>query len=342
MKINITIVLPIRNEEKSIKTTLSSIIDELLEDMELLIVDGMSDDNTINIVNDFIQQHQNHHIRVLENKYKTVPYAMNRGIQEAQGEYIIRLDAHSKYPKNYIKDLIFFMEKLGADNVGGVVETLPANDTLEATAIALATSHPFGVGNSYFRVGTNDNEPILVDTVPFGCYKKEMFDKIGLYDTDLTRNQDDELNARLIQNGGKIFLIPSIKIKYYARDKFKKVFQMFYQYGLFKPLVNLKLKKPATLRQFIPPLFVAFLLFGVIFSFFSSYIKWGFVSIFTLYMGLNFYVSYSLAKKYKKMQLLFYLMYTFLIIHIAYGVGYWRGIFDFVVRNKHINVDINR
>jgi len=337
----ISIIIPCRNEEKFIANTLESIINGSypLEKMEILIIDGMSDDTTREIVGKYEKKYPQ--IKLIDNPQKTVPYAMNYGIKEAKGEVIVRLDAHSIYPSDYIEKLVYWLEKLDVDNVGGVWDTTPANDSLEAKAIALATSHPFGIGNAQYRI-SNKKEPYEVDTVPFGCYKKEVFEKIGLFDTDLTRNQDDELNARLIQNGGKIFLIPDLKIKYFARDKFSKMFKMFYQYGYFKPLVNLKLRQPATVRQFVPLLFVLFLIFGILFSFLSKIFFYLFILGIFIYFGADCLVSFKISKRENNFKLLPYLVLSFFLIHFSYGIGYLKGIMDFVILKKYRKKDLSK
>lgn len=345
-KPKITVIIPCKNEEKFIANTLNSIINGTypLSDMEILVVDGMSNDNTREIVKEYEKKYSQ--IKLINNPEKTVPYAMNYGIKQAKGDIIIRIDAHSIYPKDYIEKLVYWLDKLNADNVGGVWDIKPANETLEAQAIALTTSHPFGIGNAQYRI-SNKTEPYEVDTVPFGCYKKEIFDKIGLYDVDLTRNQDDELNARLIQNGGKIYLIPNLKIKYFARDKFSKMFKMFYQYGYFKPLVNLKLKKAATIRQFVPLLFVLFLIFGSILSLVSNVFFYLFLIGILIYFGVNLLVSFKIAKKNNNFKLFPYLVLSFFLIHFSYGIGYLKGIIDFIFLHKHkrknlSNISISR
>jgi glycosyltransferase involved in cell wall biosynthesis len=302
-------------------------------------VDGMSNDKTRNIINEYSLKCSQ--IKLLDNPEKTVPYAMNYGIKQARGEVIVRLDAHSIYPKNYILRLVDELYNLNADNVGGVWDTAPANNSFEAQAIALSTSHSFGIGNAQYRI-CNKTEPYEVDTVPFGCYKKEIFDKIGLYDTDLTRNQDDELNARLIQNGRKIYLIPSLKIKYFARDKFSKMFKMFYQYGLFKPLVNLKLTQPATIRQFVPLIFVLFLIFGFLLSFANKLFLLLYLSGLFIYFGVNGLVSFKIAKRNKNLKLFSYLVISFFLIHVSYGSGYLKGIWDFMILKKHKKIDLSK
>jgi len=337
----ISIVIPCRNEEKFIAQTLDSIVGGTfpLKEMEILIIDGMSDDETRKIVREYENKYSE--IKLIDNPEGTVPYAMNYGIKSAKGDIIVRLDAHSIYPDDYIERLVYWINKLDADNVGGVWDTTSANDSLEAKAIAYSTSHSFGIGNAQYRI-SDKNEPYKVDTVPFGCYKKIVFNRIGLYDTDLTRNQDDELNARLIQNGGKIFLIPDLRIKYFARDRFSKMFKMFYQYGLFKPLVNMKLKQPATIRQFVPLLFTLFLIFGGILSFVSSVFFYLYSFGLCVYFGVDILVSFKIAKEKKDLKLFPYLVYSFFLIHLSYGLGYLKGILDFMILKKHKKVDLSK
>ena len=256
----VSVIIPCRNEEKFISNCIDSIInqDYPFNLIEIIVVDGDSDDSTINILNKY------KNIIVLQNKKRIVPISMNMGINIAKGDYIIRIDAHCEYPVNYISKLIEYSIKYKCDNIGCVMETLPANNTNKAIAIAISVSHPLGVGNSYFRVGTEKIR--YVDTVPFGCYKKKIFDEIGLYDEELIRNQDDELNARIIKNGGKIILVPQPILKYYARTTIFQLTKMFYQYGLYKPLVNNKIGRPTTLRQFAPLLLVLATLVGLTFG----------------------------------------------------------------------------
>jgi len=341
MSIKVSIIIPCRNEESFIFNTLLSIINSeySLELMEILIIDGMSDDKTKKIVKEF--EYKYSQIRLLDNPNKTVPYAMNIGIKEAKGSIIIRLDAHSVYPIDYISKLVYWIEKLDVDNVGGVWDTMPANDSLESQAIAYSTSNSFGIGNAQYRI-SNKVEPYEVDTVPFGCYKAEVFDKIGLFDLDLTRNQDDEFNGRLIQNGGQIFLIPDLKIKYFARENFNKMFKMFYQYGYFKPLVNIKLDVPATLRQFVPPSFVLFLIFGTIFSFFSKVFFILFLIGLAVYFSVNSLVSYKISKKKKNFKLFPYLVKSFFLIHLSYGIGYLKGVLNFTILRKYKKEDLSQ
>lgn len=336
----ISVICPIFNEEKYIAKCIESILqqDYPQADMEILFVDGMSNDHTRDIVSQYSTKHNN--IKLLNNPHRTVPYAMNIGIRASQGDFLIRLDGHVKYPANYISVLVHNIKNLpGAENVGGVCITLPCNDTNISHAIAIALSTSFGMGPSSFRVGGKNI--CKVDTVPFGCFKASLFKRIGLYDEELTRNQDDELNGRIIKNGGTIYLIPDIKITYFSRDKVYKARRMFYQYGLYKPLVSKKLGKPATIRQFIPLLFLLGIVFGGFFSVFSDYISYVYFSILALYLLIEISIGCRYALKRRRPMLAILMPYVYFNIHICYGYGYLIGIFK-ILTHKDFNVESTR
>jgi glycosyltransferase involved in cell wall biosynthesis len=332
----ISVIVPCRNEEKFIGTMLENIInqDYNKSSLEVLVIDGISTDTTPEIIQNIAKQH--HFIKYFENKAKQVSSALNLGIKLAKGEIIVRMDVHCFYPANYISTLAYYLRKTNADNVGGVIVTVPADDSSKSVAIANVMSSAFGVGNSYFRIGIDTIRN--VDTVPFGCFRKEIFSKIGMFDTELVRNQDDEFNGRIIKSGGKVVLVPDLKIIYYARNSILKLFTMFYQYGLFKPLVNIKLGSPATIRQFFPLLFVIYMLsiFPVILLLPKI---WSIVylSILDLYILLNVFFSVKLAIKNSKLPLLLYFPVCFFLIHISYGIGYLLGIVRFVIFKHRID-----
>lgn len=336
----LSVICPIYNEEKYIPQFLDSILqqDYPKDDLEILLVDGMSKDRTRAIISEFAEKYPC--LRLVDNPQQTVPYAMNNGIKSAKGEIIIRLDAHAEYPSDYYSVLVKKLDELvGAENVGGVCITLPCNDTMVATAIAECLSNKFGMGNSYFRVGAKD--VMSVDTVPFGCFRKSLFDKIGLYDTDMIRNQDDELNGRIIKNGGKIYLLPEVEIKYFARDKISKVRKMFYQYGLYKPLGNKKLGAPATIRQFFPLLFVIGLILGLILCLIFP-IFWPFyAAVIILHLLIGAFEGIKSARKTGKWGCIFIMPYIFLNMHISYGIGYLRGLYNLLF-HKGFEVKVNR
>lgn len=336
----VSVICPIYNEEKYIRNFLESLLqqDYPKDDIEIILVDGISKDKTRDIVTEYVSIYP--FIHIIDNPEKTVPYAMNRGIEAAKGDIIIRVDAHSEYPKNYFSELVRQLPiREGAENVGGVVITLPCDDTNKAIAIAECLSHRFGMGNSYFRIGSK--KVISVDTVPFGCFRKSIFSKIGMYDTELIRNQDDEFNGRIIKNGGKIYLLPQLQIKYYARDSIKKTWYMFYQYGLYKPLVNKKLGSPATIRQFIPFAFVLGLYFGLMASCIFPSLFFIYVAVLLLYFFLGALIGIQKAKKWHRLALSIYIPLIFFTIHYAYGWGYIKGLLK-IIFNLPFNAESKR
>ena len=326
----LSVICPIYNEEKYIAKCIESILaqDYPKNDLEILFVDGMSNDKTRDILLDYIKQYP--FIRLLDNPNKIVPYAMNIGVQASKGDVIIRLDGHVEYPSNYFSELVKHLYDLDADNVGGLCETLPCGPSAKELAIAEALSSPFGMGNSYFRIGCNSIKE--VDTVPFGCFRREVFDKVGLYDNELVRNQDDELNGRIIKNGGKIFLIPNIVTKYYARDKISKVWKMFYQYGLYKPLVNSKLGSPSTIRQFFPLLFVLGIVIGFPLSFINRIFAELYVCVLALYVIMSIIYTYKSVARTRNYMLFLYQPITYFTIHFGYGWGYLVGIYKLLFK----------
>lgn len=335
----VSVICPVYNEKNYIRPCIESILksDYPKNKMELYFVDGMSSDGTDAIILEYSEQYP--WIKLLKNPKKTVPYALNIGIDKAIGSLIIRLDAHAFYPQNYISELVKWQLKLDADNVGGLCRTLPAKNTPVARAIAEAVSSKFGMGNSYFRVGVSQIRK--VDTVPFGCFKRDLFARIGFFDTDLTRNQDDEFNGRIIKNGGSVYLLPHVVSDYYARDTMSKTAKMFYQYGLFKPLVNKKLGAPATLRQFAPPLFVLGLFFGLILSFLTPYILVPYALVLLGYLFTALDYGRKARNKWSDWRIIFIMPITFFVIHVSYGFGYLKGIWK-ILFSQSFQAKINR
>ncbi len=332
----LSVICPIYNEEKYIAKCIESILnqDYPKDDLEVIFVDGMSTDKTRDIVNEYTYKYP--FIKLIDNPQKIVPPAMNIGIRESKGEIIIRLDAHAEFPSQYFSRLTKALIDLKADNVGGVCITLPTSDDIIPIAIANVLSSKFGMGNSTFRVGCKDIQE--VDTVPFGCWHRDIFEKIGYFDEELIRNQDDEFNGRTIKNGGHIYLLPDVEIKYFARDKISKVYKMFYQYGLFKPLVNKKLGSPATIRQFFPPIFVSGLLLGFILSLIFPILSIPYLSVICLYILLATYFS---IKTSNNILVILTQIYIYFVVHIGYGLGYIKGMFN-IFTKKGFNVNTNR
>ena len=254
----VSIVIPCRREATFIRRCLESIDgnDYPKERLEVLVVDGMSDDGTPGIVQGFAATHP--YVKLLENAKRTTPAALNQGLEQARGSVIMRMDAHTVYPPKYIATLVSWLERSGADNVGGTLITVPQDDTPVGQAIAVALSHRFGVGNAHFRLGVS--KPTTVDTVPFGCYRREVFDRIGAFDEELSRCQDLEFNLRLKKLGGRILLIPEIASRYHPRPSLGKLAKTSFLDGYFDVMVARKLDRWLPLRQLVPVVFVLSLL----------------------------------------------------------------------------------
>ena len=325
-------IIPCFNEEKYIGTILTNIVsqDYPLECLEVIVVDGMSTDGTRSVVQSFEKQHR--FIHLADNERRFVPFALNIGIDKSGGEVIMIMGSHSVYPLNYVSVLVKALFELDADNVGGVCDTQPPTATLRAKAIAEVISSPFGVGNSYFRIGAK--ERMKVDTVTFGCYRRSVFERIGKFDEDLLRNQDDEFNSRLIRNGGSIYLIPEVRLVYYSREKIGSLLKMFYQYGLFKPLVSLKNGKPATIRQLVPFVFLLFILGGLPLALMNPVLGLGYVGVTGLYFLLDLLFSFRICRTQRSPALFLILPWLFFALHLSYGTGYLAGLVNFVILKK--------
>lgn len=333
----LSVIVPIYQEEKYISKCIDSMLsqDYPKDDLEIILVDGMSKDRTREIVATYTAKYP--FIRMIDNPERIAPCAMNRGIKEAKGDVIMRLDAHVYYPKNYFSLLVEKLNELpGAENVGALCNTLPVNESITARSIAAVLSSSFGMGNSHFRVGAD--KEMEVDTVPFGCFHRSIFDKVGLYDEELVRNQDDELNARIIKAGGKIYLIPQLVCEYYARDTAKKVYKMFYQYGVFKPLVNKKLGSPATVRQFFPLFFVLGLLAGPVVCLLLPVLWWAYFAVIMLWFILA--TSFSLKDSMNLKRILTQ-NWIYFVVHFGYGWGYIVGIYKILFHRPFV-AQVNR
>ncbi|MCB0640553.1 MAG: glycosyltransferase family 2 protein, partial [Phaeodactylibacter sp.] len=299
---------------------------------EVFFIDGGSTDGTIAILEDYANRYPAIHL--LNNPARFVPTAMNIGIRAASGEIIIRMDAHAGYPPDYVSQLVDWLQKTEADNVGGLWHTAPRTAQPKAEAIALALAHPFGVGNSLFRIGVE--EPTEVDTVPFGCYRKSVFERFGYYDERLQRNQDIELNKRIRQLGGRILLIPHISCTYYARDTYKGLWRNNFQTGRWVVLTSWFTKNLSalSLRHFVPMAFVAYLLLLLVLGIGSL---WGavpplFLAPALVPLLLHFllcaYFSFTISRQEAKRQLFPYLFAAFWVLHLSYGSGSFSGFLE--------------
>jgi glycosyltransferase involved in cell wall biosynthesis len=327
----VSVIIPCRNEEGFIAGCLDSILtSEYPPDrMEILVADGRSTDRTRKILGTYAAAYRS--VVPLDNSQGTTPAGLNVAIRAASGDIIIRMDAHVSYPPDYIRRLVSGLLESGADNVGGVLQTVPADDTPTAEAIACAMAHRFGVGNSHFRIGTRERRE--VDTVPFGCFRREVFQRIGLFDEELIRNQDDEFNFRLITGGGRVVLLPDVFCRYFARPSLDQLSRMYYQYGYFKPLVARKVGRVMTVRQLVPALLVVALLGSAGLSVLLPAATTGFLLIALAY-ALAVLACALGAVPAKGLYCAAMLTAVFPILHFSYGIGFLLGIRDQLVARR--------
>jgi len=325
----VSIIVPCYQEEKFIEKCLLSLIknDYPKDNLEILVFDGGSYDKTREIVRRISERYP--FVNLFHNEKRYPPFALNKGIKMSRGEIIIRCDAHARYCRNYIKDSVKWLlkdRKIG--NVGGVWINIPANSSLIARAIAYTLSHPFCVGTAYYRIGSK--RPREVDTVPFGAWRKEIFNEVGLFDEKFLSAQDLEFNVRLKNAGYKILLDPGLKVFYYPRDSFRKLFRSMFQYAYWKILVNKKFRKLTSLRQLLPPVFLIYAIHASIFGFFYSRILIPLI----FYIFLILFFSSGIALRKKDLKLIPFSFLTFVVTHLGYGAGYLKGILDVIFHKE--------
>lgn len=325
----VSIIIPCRNEARYLGPCLDSILGSAfpIHRLEVLVADGMSTDGTRELAAAYARRYAT--VRVVENPRRITPTALNRALAAARGDVIVRMDAHVVYPPEYVPRLVAALAETGADNVGGVVVTRPGGDTPVARAIAAALAHPFGVGNSYFRIGTRVAR--RVDTVPFGCYRREVFDRVGPFDEELVRGQDEELNHRLLRRGGRIVLLPDVVSYYYARASLRDVARMFFQYGYYKPLVVQKVGAVLTVRQLVPAAFVGTLGAAAALAPWIPPARVALVAIAATYAGA---VAIAAAHALPRLGLraAAWLLAVFPAMHVSYGVGFLRRVAELLLR----------
>ena len=319
----VSVIMPVRNESAFIGRSLGAVLaqDYPAQSLEVLVVDGMSDDGTRDIVRAMADNARGIHVQLLDNPARIVPTALNIGLRHARGEVIVRVDGHCEIAPDYVRRCVEALQETGADNVGGVWETI--GETYVARVIAAAQSSPFGIGNVAYRV--RRPTPGFVDTVPFGAYRRDVFDRIGGFDERLVRHQDYEFNVRLRQAGGKIYYTPAIQARYYSRSSFRKLARQYLEYGFWKAFVTLENPRALAWRHLAPIGLVGALAGGSVLSIAIPQLR-------PMYAGL--WLVYALAcllmalKETRRAgwRCLPLLPAAFATIHLSWGAGFWWGL----------------
>lgn len=319
----VSVIMPIRNEADFIAQSLGAVLQQDYPNFEVIVADGMSTDDTRHVIQQISQQYPSINVEIIDNPARVVPTGFNRALQVAKGTVIVRVDGHTIIEPNYVSTCVETLERTGAACVGGRMDAI--GRTPMGQTIALATSSAFGVGGARFHYSLQEE---WVDTVYLGAWKRSIFDHYGGFDEEFVRNQDDEFNYRLRENGHKILLNPSITSRYYNRSSLRTVAKQYFQYGYYK--VRVMQKHPAQMRprQFAPPLFVIGLMGGAILAPLSSIILWLWLSIIGLYVGVNLLVSIRIARTVGWRHLVL-LPITFTTLHMSYGLGFLNGLIAF-------------
>ena len=320
----VSILIPVHNEEAYIDRCLQAVLtqDYPADLMEVWIADGLSADGTREIIADYMNQYSNFFL--VDNPGRIVPTGLNLLIPKAKGDIIIRVDGHCVIASDYVTNCVRHLQEKGVNGVGGPMHTV--GEDFKSEVIALAMSSKFGVGNSFFRTETGQTK--LADTVPFPAYLREDIRKVGLYDEELVRNQDDEYNYRIREAGGNILLADDVRSTYFSRASMAKLWRQYYQYGYWKVRVLQKHPRQMSLRQFVPLAFVLSLILSLVLTLVQP---WGWVcliAILGLYLLTNLAASLGIAKK-QGWHFLRLLPLAFAIIHLGYGLGFLVGLFKF-------------
>jgi len=324
---NVAVIIPSYNEEKYIRVCVMSVVNSDYKEgaLEIYIVDGESTDQTQAIVAEISAQHPN--VKLVNNPQKVTPVALNLGLKATNADVKIILGAHSEVAPDFVSaNVNVLRQQADAGCVGGVLENV--YETKMAEIIGKGMSSPFGVGNASFRTGAEDG---FVDTVAFGAYRKEVFEQIGYFDEDLVRNQDDEYNYRVLSAGFKIYLSNSINVKYFVRGNYSKLWRQYYQYGYWKVYVNKKVRAVTTIRQLFPSALVLFMVVGAGLAPLHGALLFFYALGFDAYLILAFVFAFKKCNGFKE---LFPIVLTFIILHFSYGIGYWKGILDFMILGK--------
>jgi succinoglycan biosynthesis protein ExoA len=320
----VSIIVPCYNEERTIGLLLQAILDQTVGTtaLEVVLADGGSTDRTAAVVRSFAEQHPQLRVRVVENPARAIPAALNRAIEAAHGNVLVRLDAHSIPQPDYVGQCLRVLGETSAANVGGVWEIHPSAATWIARSIAASASHPLGAGDARYRTSGAAGE---VDTVPFGAYPREWLDRIGPYDESLLTNEDYEYNVRLRRAGGRIWFDPSIRSIYFARGTLIDLARQYARYGFWK--ARMLRRYPGTLRwrQVLPPAFVLSTLVLGPAAAWLPLARWLLALQWAAYLAALLAAGAAEALSRRDGVLAIGMPLALAVMHLAWGAAFWWG-----------------
>ncbi len=317
----VSVIVPCYNEQNTIRLLLDALYAQSYprSEMEVIIADGMSSDQTRQRVLEFQQAHPDLLVRVIDNPRRNIPAALNCAIEAARGTYIVRLDAHSMPDVDYVKASVSGLEQgLGA-SVGGVWQIRPGGTGWQARSIAVAAAHPLGVGDARYRY---TDRAQAVDTVPFGAFRRELVAKIGPFDETLLTNEDYEFNVRVRQSGEDIWLDPAIRSVYFARSALADLARQYWRYGYWKARMLRRYPQTIRWRQALPPAFVLSLL--VLLALMAAWplAGWIFVIELLTYTAILALVGLNTAIHHRDWALAFGVPLAIATMHLAWGSAF--------------------
>jgi succinoglycan biosynthesis protein ExoA len=321
----VSIVVPCRNEREYIASCVQSILAQEMPPggFEVIVADGMSDDGTREILTQLAAE--NPCLQVIDNTRGIVSTGLNSAIGVARGKIIVRMDAHTEYASDYVLQCLAVLGQTGADNVGG--PWVAKGNGYVGRAIAAAFQSPFAIGGARAH---NSRYEGSVDTVYLGCWRREVFHRMGLFDEKLVRSEDDEFNLRLTRAGAIIWQSPQIRSWYRSRSSLGALFRQCRHDGYWKVQVIRKHKIPASVRHLVPGGFVLLLIVLPLASLWWSLAAWGWLGQVGAYAVCNLAASFLTAAR-QGWALFPLLPFVFPCYHLAYGYGFLRGIWDFMI-----------
>ncbi len=317
----VSIIVPCYNEQSTIRLMLDAFRAQTFPrtEMEVVVADGMSTDGTRDAIFAFQKNFPDLKVCLVDNPLRNIPSGLNRALEVSHGEIIVRFDAHSKPYPDYVENCVKAHEAGRGDNIGGVWEIYPGAQTWSAQSIAVAASHPLGVGDAMYRLAASASE---VDTVPFGSYRRTLIDKLGGYNESLLTNEDYEFNTRIRKSNGRVWLDPSIRSIYFARSTYLELIHQYWRYGFWKWQMLRRFPDTIRWRQALPPLFVLSLLGLALISIFLPVASWVLISELILYFFILLLAGVHAAIKQHKLFLLPGLPLAISVMHIAWGSGF--------------------
>lgn len=310
---SLTICFPVYNEEKFIDSLIRSVIGTFPLDKEIVLIDGGSTDGTLEKIRSWQDKYSN--IILIHNKARYVSNGFNLAYKKTNSEYIALMGAHAEYPDNYFQKGLAILRSGEADAVGGPL--IQKGKSRKAAIIAFCMSSKFGVGDTEFRTSKKRS---YVDSVAMAIYNRKVFDKVGLFDETLIRNQDDEFHYRLNHHGYKIMMEPEMESVYYVREDLASLWKQYYYYGLYKPMVLKKVRSGMRIRHLVPAGFVFFLLILPLLLLWH----WLFIVPLIIYF---FGALLILSASFSNVKDILFGFLSFLTLHLSYGIGFLKGLF---------------